>query len=72
MEHWMCLDCYQVGPLNRRGQCGTCGSDAVTEPEGRKVCTNAQIADKTVLVTAKTPGMTKPAKIVCMTVTRKI
>lgn len=35
MEKWLCLDCLQVGPLNRKGQCGTCGSEAVTESEGR-------------------------------------
>lgn len=70
-EAWYCMDCLQVGPLNRRGQCGTCGSDAVTEPEGRKVCTIAQIADKPVLVTAKTHGTMKRQKIVCMTAIHK-
>lgn len=33
---WFCLDCRQVGPLSKHGKCATCGSDAVTESEGRK------------------------------------
>lgn len=37
-EQWMCLDCLQVGPLNRKGQCGTCGSEAVAFPEGKEQC----------------------------------
>lgn len=33
---WFCLDCRQVGQLSKHGKCATCGSDAVTESEGRK------------------------------------
>lgn len=29
MERFVCLDCRCIGPLNIRGNCGTCGSVAV-------------------------------------------
>src|SRR5678815_352708 len=32
---WYCLDCRQIGPLDKRGRCATCDSNAVAESEGR-------------------------------------
>lgn len=29
MEHWYCLNCLAVSPLDVHGRCGLCGSDAV-------------------------------------------
>src|SRR6478672_6424349 len=32
---WFCLDCLQRGEIDKHGRCGTCGSNAVAESEGR-------------------------------------
>jgi hypothetical protein len=35
--NWYCLDCMTAAPLDKHGRCSTCGSDAVTDTEGRSV-----------------------------------
>jgi len=42
---FFCLDCMQRSDLDKHGRCGICGSNAVTEAEGRGRWPIADIAD---------------------------
>src|SRR6185437_4207475 len=44
MSAWFCLDCNYPQQLDRHGRCSACGSNAVTESEGRGRC----FADKSI------------------------
>lgn len=56
--NWYCLDCMVSGPLNRQGRCATCGSNAVTESEGRGYeKTASKGKENTTVITGRVLGM---------------